>query len=671
VNVRTEFPRRVRVVDHAWIALSDGTRLAAKFWLPEDAEESPVPAILEYIPYRKTDWTWNRDEPIHPWFAGHGYACVRVDLRGAGDSDGILLDEYLKQEQDDAVEVLRWIGEQPWCIGRAGMFGISWGGFNGLQVGARRPPELGAVITLMSTDDRYADDVHYIGGSLLAIDMLPWAATMLAWNGTRPDPGNRGDDWRETWIGRLRETPPYIEAWIAHQRRDDFWRHGSVCEDYAAIDCPVLAVGGWVDGYRSAVLRLLEGLPGECKGLIGPWGHGFPHDAQPGPGIGFLQDCLRFWDRWLKDEPTGYNAEPALRAWMQDWAPPDIEPTERPGRWVAEDEWPSPRIEERALVLRTDGGLGGEPGDEAELTILGSELCGLDSGLWCPYGDAADLPTDQRPDDGLSLCFTSEPLDERIEILGFPDARLVLASDRPIAQVCVRLCDVAPEGTSTLVTRGVLNLTHRESHAEPRPLEPGRRYEVTVRGMAIAHSFRVGHRIRVAISPTYWPWLWPSPEPVTLTLVAGASSLVLPVRPPRAEDERVRFEEPETAPPLGLRETETGSASRRVVRDFVSGEVVLTYAHSGGRRTLPSGVEIADEGVETFTIRDGDPLSARVRVEASVELNRDGLRTRIDTESELWCDAEQFHTRSLVRASENGEQIHKAEREKRVPRDHV
>jgi uncharacterized protein len=672
VRVRQEFPRRVRELEHVWIPLCDGTRLAARIWLPEDAEDDPVPAILEYIPYRKADWTWPRDTPIHPYFAGHGYASVRVDLRGSGDSDGILLDEYLEQEQDDAVEVLRWIGAQPWCTGRVGMFGISWGGFNGLQVAARRPPELGAVITLMSTDDRYADDVHYAGGAVLAVDMLPWASQMYVWNGTPPDLGNRRKDWRDVWLRRLRETPPYVEAWLSHQRRDEYWRHGSVCEDFAAIECPVYAIGGWVDGYTNAVFRLLAGLPGPRKGLVGPWGHGFPHDAMPGPQIGFLRECLRWWDRWLRDERNGIDEEPKLRVWLQDSVQARAQPTERPGRWVAEPSWPAAGYESRVLALRADGVLGDAAGSERELSILGSQLCGLDSGLWCPYGDAADQPTDQRLDDGLSLSFTSEPLDEELEILGFPEARLVVASERAQALVCVRLCDVAPAGASTLVTRGVLNLTHRDSHSEPTALEPGRRYEIGLRLSAIAHRFPAGHRLRFAISPTYWPWLWPSPEPVTLTVVAGASSVELPVRAPRPEDAGLApFSEPETAARLAIEEREPDSATRRVVRDFLTGEAVLTYEHGGGRRVLPSGVEMADSARETFTIREGDPLSARVWCEQRVEIASDRVRTRVETDSEMWSDAERFHVRNQIRAYENEALVHDDDRSFTVPRDHV
>ena len=183
--------------------MPDGCRLAARIWLPENAEQQPVPVILEYIPYRKNDGTALRDSLYHPYFAGHGYAAMRVDMRGSGDSEGVMLDEYLQQELDDAVSVIAWLAEQPWCDGSVGMMGKSWGGFNSLQVAALHPPELKAIITVCSTDDRYADDVHYKGGCVLTTDMLGWSTTMLAWNARPPDPDVLGENWRKRWLDRL------------------------------------------------------------------------------------------------------------------------------------------------------------------------------------------------------------------------------------------------------------------------------------------------------------------------------------------------------------------------------------------------------------------------------------------------------------------------------------
>ncbi len=439
--------------------MSDGTRLAARIWLPEDAESDPVPAILEYLPYRQGDLFAQRDSYHHPYFAGHGYAGVRVDLRGSGNSEGIMLDEYLPQEQDDALEVIAWLAEQPWCSGSVGMIGISWGGFNGLQVAARRPPALKAVISMCASDDRYSDDVHYAGGCVLAVDMLQWAATMLTLCAQPPDPAVAGEEWRATWLERMERTPAFVEAWLGHQRRDEYWRHGSVCEDYASIEAAVYAVGGWSDGYSNAIPRLMAGLPGPRKGLVGPWSHAFPQDGRPGPSIGFLQECLRWWDQWLKGVDTGIMDEPVLRAWIQDELPPADQYTERPGRWVTEPEWPSPSIEARELRL---------PG-EFPLSHRSIESTGADAGAWCPDGGQGDWPPDQRDEDARSLTFTFEPLEEPLDVLGFPEVELTLESDRPEALIAVRLCSVAPDGSSLLVTRGLLNLTHRDGHAEVAP----------------------------------------------------------------------------------------------------------------------------------------------------------------------------------------------------------
>ena len=359
---RDEALREVRQLEYVWIPMRDGARLAARVWLPVDAEADPVPAILEAVPYRLSDGMATRDVLIHPYWAARGYACVRVDLRGSGESDGFLEDEYHPQEQEDLLEVIAWLAAQPWCSGGVGMTGISWGGFNSLQLAARRPPALKAIITLMSTDDRYADDVHYKGGCVLATDLLHWSTCMLHWQCQPPHEAAVGERWRELWERRLEANRPWIHTWLAHQRRDAYWRHGSVCEDYAAIEVPVYAIGGWTDGYTNSVLRLLEGLPGPRKGLIGPWPHAFPHYVTPGPAIGFLQEALRWWDHWLKGVDTGVMDEPMLRVWMQESVPPAPWMDEVPGRWVAEDAWPSPRLDPLTLRLDADGVLRGAGG---------------------------------------------------------------------------------------------------------------------------------------------------------------------------------------------------------------------------------------------------------------------------------------------------------------------
>ena len=545
----TTFPRPVKFIENTWITLADGTRLAARIWIPADADKDPVPAILEYLPYRKNDGTAIRDRVIHEYFAGHGYASVRVDMRGSGDSDGLLLDEYLPQEQQDALEIIAWIALQPWCTGKVGMMGISWGGFNSLQVAAHQPPALKAIITVCSTDDRYTDDCHYMGGCVLGSDMLNWASIMFSYNGLPPDPDVVGERWREMWFNRLENTPPFIENWLSHQQRDDFWKQGSVDEDYGAISCPVYAIGGWVDPYTNSIPRLLQELPGPRKGLIGPWAHSYPHTAVPHPAIGFLQESLRWWDHWLKGIDTGIMNEPMLRVWMPEAIQPQPCETEWPGRWIAEDNWPPANILPKKLFF-DDGRLVDAPAPENKFTLLGAQINGVTTGVWCPYGNKFGMPVDQRADDALSLCFTSAPLRKELEILGFPVVKLKVSVDQPQALLAIRLCDVAPDGASRLVSWGLLNLTHRNGHTQPEPMEPGKDYRVTVSLNATAHRLNPGHRWRLAISPTYWPQAWPSPVTVRLTIFTdGESGLILPVRASEKSDESlIPFDAPEGAP---------------------------------------------------------------------------------------------------------------------------
>ena len=350
----------LHIEEHVWITLSDGCRLGARLWLPESAVQLPVPAVLEYIPYRKRDGTRARDDPMHGYFAQNGYAAVRVDMRGSGESDGHLADEYLEQEQDDALEVIAWIAGQAWCTGAVGLQGKSWGGFNALQIAARRPPALKAIITTFSTDNRYTDDIHYMGGCLLN-DNLWWGSIMLAYQSRPLDPEIVGEEWRGRWLERLETLPFFPALWLSHQRYDDYWKHGSICEDYAAIDCPVLAIGGWSDAYTNAVPRLLAGLKVPRLGIIGPWGHLYPHDGVPGPAIGYLQEAVRWWDQWLKGRDNGIMNEPMLRAYIEDPVAPDGTRTFIPGRWVGEATYPSRNIQPWRLFLRADRSLGEQP----------------------------------------------------------------------------------------------------------------------------------------------------------------------------------------------------------------------------------------------------------------------------------------------------------------------
>ena len=667
------YPRVVRALEHVWIPLADGTRLAARIWLPEDAEAKPVPAILEYLPYRRRDGTRARDDDTHPYIAGHGYACVRVDMRGSGDADGVLHDEYLLQEQLDGLEVLRWLAAQPWCDGNLGIIGISWGGFNGLQIAAHAPPELKAIVTICSTDDRYADDIHYMGGCLLS-DNFAWANVMFPRNFKPPDPATYGEGWREAWLERLEHGRFWLEPWLEHQRRDAYWQHGSVCEDDASIRCPVFAVGGWADGYSNAIPRLLERLDVPRLGLIGPWAHRYPHHGVPGPAIGFLQETLRWWDHRLKGVDTGIMDEPQLRAWIQDSAPPATSYAERPGRWVGEPARSSAAIETHVYPLAV--GRLAAPGESVPSTTLRvrSPLgVGLEAGDWCSYGNPGDLPGDQRRADGGSLVFDSAPLDAPLDILGAPVAELEVRSDRPLALLAARLSDVRPDGQVTRVTYGLLNLSHRDSHARPEALVPGRTYRVRIQLNDVGQRFPVGHRVRLALSTDYWPIAWPSPEPATLEVTSGVSTLQLPVRTPRAEDADVHVPMPaQAAPPAPRTVLAPAGRQRRVHVDQIGGETALELEVDGGTvRWDAIDVTVSSHNRTRYVCRDEDPHSARVEAWDHVRLQRDGWDVRIRTHTSLSADASHFHTRSEVEAFEGEERVFERSTERSFERDHV
>jgi uncharacterized protein len=361
-----------------------------------------------------------------------------------------------------------------------------------------------------------------------------WASTMFAYNARPPDPLVVGERWREMWMQRLHGSPPFLAAWLQHQLRDDYWMHGSVCKDYGAIEAATYAIGGWADAYTNAVPRLLANLRAPAKGLIGPWAHDYPHTARPGPQIGFLQECLRWWDHWLKGRDTGIMAEPKLRAWIQDSVPPASDYDERPGRWVG--ELVLPRRHLRLTLYLGDGRLRREKNNESLVLSHRSPLVtGITWGEWCPYGFHGELPSDQRPDDGRSLCFDTEPLKQPLELLGTPHAIVCLSIDRPYGTLIARLCDVAEDGSSRLITYGVLNLTHCTGYHR-LSIVPGEKFEAPLLLNHLGERVAAGHRIRLALSTSYWPMIWPSPEPVTMTLYANETVLVLPERMDSSQD---------------------------------------------------------------------------------------------------------------------------------------
>jgi len=668
-------PHKWREIESTWIPMSDGTRLSARIWLPQGAP--PVPAILNYNPYFGRMLERLEEDARFPFFASHGYAGIHVDIRGSGDSEGRPQDEYVQQEQDDGLEIIAWIARQTWCNGKVGMEGYSWDGINSLQIAARRPPALKAIITHCAPDDRYADDAHYKGGCVLH-DMFNWANFFLANQGQAPDPAIIGrDGWKEKWRTRLDAISFNVATWMTHQHQDDFWKHGSVREDYTQIACPVYAVGGWVDAYKNAVFRLMEHLRVPRKGLVGPWTHGYPQVGAPGPAIGFLSEALRWWDQWLKGSDTGIMKEPMLRVWMQDKvATPDV--PDVPGRWAAETQWPSERISDRTFYFNGRGQLGMSPSAEQRCELDPLQTVGQSSGNWCPSGSggvsdlAIEMALDQRLDDARSLVFDFEPLTEALEILGAPVLTLNLAVDRPVAAIAVRLNDVLPGGESGRVTYGLLNLCHRDSSEHPTPLTPGERYSVRLPLDYAAHRFQPGSIIRVSISTTYWPMMLPSPAAVKLTVWTGASSIALPVRPPRREDAALRPFGPPYTSPVSVEEIDSIPGTRVVewdvrnerqtIHHHVEDEIWLLKAINTRMRTS------SDMRCE---ILDSDPNGASIEYRYVMGWERDDLKPTVIATHKVVTTPTDFVLNGQLSAFDGDDKIFEREWAKKIPRDLV
>ncbi len=659
MKTRTEFPRTVVEWPDQGIKMPDGTRLSARIWLPDDAAENPVPAILEHLPYRKRDGTIARDELTHPYLAGHGYACIRVDMRGSGDSEGIMADEYTQQEWDDAIAVTDWVRTQPWSTGDWGMMGISWGGFNSLQLAALKPEGLKAIITLCSTVDRYADDIHYKGGCMLG-ENLGWAAQMLAYSSRPPDPEIVGDRWREMWLERLKKQPFLLETWLAHQRRDAYWEHGSVCEKYSAIDAAVLSLGGWHDGYRNTPEHLARNLSCPVKTIIGPWIHKYPHCAAPEPRIGFLQEALRWWDHWLKGIDTGVASDPLQRVYLMDSIAPERWVDERPGQWIAVSN-PAPM-----QSLPFGEGTPGKAG-AFKIDINSPQSCGDGAGEYFPFAYGPELPNNQAEDDAMSVCFDSSPLDDAVNIVGMAKVSLTLVPNASCGQIAVRLCDLRTDGTSMLISHGLLNLRHMHSHASPADLEPGVPIHVSVDLDNCAYRLPSGHRMRVAISTAYWPFIWPSPVANGVSITAG--ELLLPVH--ADEVEQVRFPPPEAAHAWRAttlraanmtRDTEVRSDGTRVIR-------IVT--DNGEFRDENHGLTTGSACFEEWRIHPDDPLSARGSFDWTETLARDDWSVRTHSTASLTASIDTWHAQANIEAFECEKLIYSKDFSADIPRDGI
>lgn len=614
------------VREDARVPLPDGTELYARLWRP--VTDDPVPVVLEYSTGRLTDRTATDDARRHPWYAGHGYASVRVDARGHGNSGGRPGDEHGDQELADGAELLHRLAAEPWCDGRIGLLGTGAAGATALRLAAHAPDAVHAVVTACP------DGGHRLGGAALAADLHTRATDRLADAALPPDPQYVGDDWRAMWRERLDALEPAFPARLATG-----W--GALPDTAAA---PTLAVAGWGDPSCTAVLRLLAAGAGGAavRAVLGPWPHGLPDDVLP--------ETLRWWDHWLKGLDSGALRTPALRSWIGT-------------RWTADDPWPSPDV--RAVRYGLDGPLrtAGTASDDRHVHVRSPQHTGLNAGAYVPLGRPADRPPDQREEDGRSVCFDSQPLPEPLELLGAPSLRLRLRPSADAGPVVARLCDVAPDGTSTLVTRGAL-LT-----SPPTP-------DVTVELAATGHTVPPGHRLRLALSSGYWPWLWPDPEPAGFGLDPSHSTLTLPVRHLAADAGAapVAFASPTLPlpPPLHVTEPLTARPERLTVHDIARHEwrTELSPA-TDGTRTHPDGLVRDEHTVTAYRILSAAPTSAQARSDRTVRLERPaiGWDITLQTRTELRCTPTHFLARTRLTALEAGDVVFTRDWQQQIPRD--
>ncbi len=425
-------------LEKTWIPMKDGIRLAATLYMPDDAKpEEKFPALLEYLPYRKDDGTAAGDYPKHAYFARRGYVSVRVDIRGFGASEGVPPErEYSEQEQLDAERIIDWLAHQSWSNGNVGMFGISWGGFNSLQMAMRHPPALKAILAVDATAELFHDDVHYIDG-MAHVDEFELNMDMAeGWVGA-PD-----YTLDEKVLGARFDTPPWSLLYLKHQHDGPFW-HERV-RPLSEISIPSFLIGGLLDGYRDNVPDMLMQAKGPVKAIVGPWNHTFPNDAIPGPQIEWRDQAVRWFDHWLKGRNTGVQHDPRLVIYMQHWHPPDPNLKEVPGEWRREDSWPPPEAKPSIQFLQPNHTLAESAAarDNHQLKYIPS--LGVEAGFW--WGE---LLNDPRPVDAFSLVYDSAPLPEEVAILGRPHALLKASATASLADWFARLSDVAPDGTVT------------------------------------------------------------------------------------------------------------------------------------------------------------------------------------------------------------------------------
>ncbi|MBS1994589.1 MAG: CocE/NonD family hydrolase [Cyanobacteria bacterium SZAS LIN-3] len=529
-------------IEKRWLTMPDGVRLAASLYIPRARRRGEkFPVLLEYLPYRKDDTFYVVDHQCFSYFAQLGFIAVKVDIRGTGASEGFIPErEYSDTEMIDCESIIEQLAADPVSNGNVGMFGTSWSGFNSLQMAMRRPPALKAIHAVHASDDLFHDDVHYIDGNLHLDSYHLFINHEL---GLPKTPDYKLDD--EYFEQRFNRRP-WLFNYLNNQLDGAFWRVKSLREDYSQIDIPVYLIGGMLDGYRSATVRMFEGLNVPVRCDIGPWDHSCPDEGSPGPNWEWQLRLGQWFNRYLRTgaadshqhlHKNELSPRPSkeFMVYVRHGHAPDTEIETVPGYW-RKDTLPAKGTRNTRFYLAGPGQLSRTVKSSlpAGVQTAGDELeyhpfAGTAAGVW--WGNKTG---DVSGDDALSLTYDSKPMVKPLQIIGAPHINVRVKSTSEKAKWTVRLEDVAPDGKVMLITGSLFHPAHIK-HGRLNPEWPGAGevYEVDVPMHFTTWTFQPGHKVRLAIANAQFPMTWPSPDLMVSTVFSGDGEavLTLPVVP--------------------------------------------------------------------------------------------------------------------------------------------
>ena len=436
--------------------------------------------------------------------------------------------------------MIDWLASQPWCNGRVGMFGTSWGGTASLQASVDAPKALKTIIAVCATHDRFEDDIHFMGGSVLT-DTFEWGATLPAIFAAPPTP-HVGADWQDKWRDRIKNLTCPLENWLREKARGTYWRHGSVIHQADKLSVPILAIGGWSDRYSNSVMKLADARPDLVWGVVGPWGHHYPDHGAPGPAMGFQHLALDWWDHHLKAQRKQPINWPRLRTWLRAFDTPGDTLAERSGHWI---ESHAPSLATETQVLSLDS-VAQTPGP-APWALSPDPQVGVTSGDTGYFGRAGGLPLDQTQDDARSLVFETAPQERDLVIYGAPRLALHIKAPERKGQIVVRLSDVAPDGTACRIAYGLRNLNLDDNLDARTEAPPEGEFDLSIPLHTTAYRLRPGHRLRIAISSALWPLIWSAEPMENLEILTG--DLRLPLHRDAPRDMQAPLPKAEDLPP--------------------------------------------------------------------------------------------------------------------------